>query len=134
MLKNWLKNVKTSGCYEQVMMLPSFLWEQAVRCLRSIGTVIFIYGCPNTIIIIYSYPSVSSLLLHFPDSKGILLDCGEGTLGQLYRQFGVDTPSVLRNIHCVFISHIHADHHMGLSKLLSKRRKVSIPPYNACIF
>ncbi|GJJ16137.1 hypothetical protein Clacol_010417 [Clathrus columnatus] len=72
------------------------------------------------------YRNVSSLLIHFPDSRGILLDCGEGTFGQLHRQFGTATPTVLRNIQCIFISHIHADHHMGLSKLLSKRRKATV--------
>lgn len=79
------------------------------------------------------YRNVSSLLLRYPNGKSILLDCGEGTLGQLYRQFGVDAPSVLQNVHCVFISHIHADHHMGLSKLLSKRRKL-IPSCTSPIY
>ena len=41
------------------------------------------------------------------------MDCGEGTVGQLYRYYGVPRVyEVLRNITAVFISHLHADHHM----------------------
>ena len=42
----------------------------------------------------------------------ILLDCGEGTYGQLYRHYGNSIDSVMRSLACVFISHIHADHHL----------------------
>ena len=69
---------------------------------------------------------VSSLLIQIPCSGSILLDCGEGTVGQLRRHFGEESPSILRDLRCVFISHIHGDHHMGLSKLLSQRRKVGL--------
>jgi phosphoribosyl 1,2-cyclic phosphodiesterase len=46
------------------------------------------------------------------------------------RQFGIDdeNPSNIRNIlgdlRCIFVSHSHADHMIGVSRLLSKRRKV----------
>ncbi|GLT45127.1 hypothetical protein SLA2020_189800 [Shorea laevis] len=58
-------------------------------------------------------------------SKGsLLLDCGEGTLGQLKRRYGIDgandTVSV-RNLKSVWISHIHADHHTGLPRVLALR-------------
>ena len=47
-----------------------------------------------------------------PDSY-ILLDCGEGTAGQLYRHYGDEaTANILRNLKAIFISHMHADHHM----------------------
>lgn len=42
----------------------------------------------------------------------ILLDCGEGTYGQLYRHYGKYVDRVLLQLKCVFISHIHADHHL----------------------
>jgi ribonuclease Z len=71
---------------------------------------------------------VSSLIVQIPGSGSVLLDCGEGTLGQLRRHFGDNASSVLRDIRCIFISHIHGDHHMGLSKLLSQRRKVGLKP------
>ena len=46
------------------------------------------------------------------NSSSILLDCGEGTLGQLYRHYGRDMDCVINNINCIFVSHIHADHHL----------------------
>ena len=78
----------------------------------------------------------------------MLLDCGEGTLGQLWRKFGpavkilVDvrascfpphksmwtlshafSPSglYLQSLDLVWISHMHADHHLGLMKFLEQR-------------
>lgn len=59
---------------------------------------------------------------------GMLLDVGEGTVGQLYRTFGVETPSVLEQLHAIWISHPHADHHLGLPHLLHERRKFVSEP------
>ncbi|KAF8579988.1 Metallo-hydrolase/oxidoreductase [Ramaria rubella] len=73
------------------------------------------------------YRNVSALIVQIPGSGNILLDCGEGTMGQLRRHFGEKTTSVLRDIKCIFISHLHGDHHMGISKVLSQRRKLEPP-------
>lgn len=51
----------------------------------------------------------------------MLLDCGEDTYGQLYRNYDKDTPDLLRKMNSVFISHLHADHHLGLYGILEKR-------------
>jgi ribonuclease Z len=73
------------------------------------------------------YRNVSGTLLHLPKDAGyILLDCGEGTYGQLCRRFGKDIDEVIRNIRCIFISHIHGDHHMGMARLLSERLKLDV--------
>lgn len=45
-----------------------------------------------------------------PD-KSVLLDCGEGTFGQLCRHYGQQIDRVLCNLTAVFVSHLHADHH-----------------------
>ena len=51
---------------------------------------------------------------------GILLDCGEGTLGQLHRLLGAaGVARALATLRCVWISHLHADHHLGLARLLA---------------
>lgn len=69
-----------------------------------------------------------------PGYGNILLDAGEGTWGQLSRQFGVDPTApgnvweVLRNMKCIFLSHIHGDHHMGVAQVLVKRRQVGFLP------
>ena len=51
------------------------------------------------------------------------MDCGEGTYGQLVRLFGLAKSNhVLSNLEAVYISHIHADHHIGLIGVLQGRR------------
>lgn len=53
---------------------------------------------------------------------GLLLDCGEGTLGQLRRRYGAGgARAALASLAAVWISHIHADHHAGLPGLLLAR-------------
>lgn len=42
----------------------------------------------------------------------MLLDCGENTYGQLYRHYYDETPEMLRRLKVVFVSHLHADHHL----------------------
>jgi len=47
------------------------------------------------------------------DNDSMLLDCGENTLGQLYRHFGgANIVAVLEKLRAVFVSHLHADHHL----------------------
>lgn len=71
---------------------------------------------------------VLSTLIKTP-SGNILLDSGEGTTGQLTRRFGRggagDVTDVLRDLKCIFVSHVHGDHHIGLAKLLRQRKLVS---------
>jgi len=48
------------------------------------------------------------------DNDSMLLDCGENTLGQLYRHFGsADIVTILERLRAVFVSHLHADHHLA---------------------
>lgn len=52
------------------------------------------------------------------------MDCGEGTYGQLVRFFGPNKSSeVLANINAIYVSHLHADHHIGLIGLLQGRKQ-----------
>ncbi|KAL5575197.1 hypothetical protein UlMin_016896 [Ulmus minor] len=69
------------------------------------------------------YRNVSSIHINLFSKGGLLLDCGEGTLGQLKRRYGVDgADEVVRGLRCIWISHIHADHHTGLARILALRR------------
>lgn len=43
----------------------------------------------------------------------ILLDVGEGTCGQIIRFYGNEAASVFRKIKGIYLSHMHADHHIG---------------------
>ncbi|CDO56641.1 hypothetical protein DV113_004460 [Geotrichum candidum] len=58
---------------------------------------------------------VSTLVRVKPgERKSILFDCGEATIGNLRRLFGVDESiKVLRELQILYLSHLHADHHLG---------------------
>ncbi|ORX60973.1 hypothetical protein BCR36DRAFT_341049 [Piromyces finnis] len=68
------------------------------------------------------YRNVSSTIILSKRNGHILLDAGEGTLGQICRHFGLNKTmkEILPEIRMIFVSHIHADHHLGLMNILSK--------------
>ncbi|KAL4658257.1 zinc phosphodiesterase ELAC protein 2 isoform X2 [Arapaima gigas] len=67
--------------------------------------------------------NVSATLLNVSSAQSILLDCGEGTFGQLCRHYGNDVDDLLTKLSTIFISHMHADHHTGLLQLLFQRER-----------
>ncbi|XP_015735579.1 zinc phosphodiesterase ELAC protein 2 [Coturnix japonica] len=67
--------------------------------------------------------NVSSTLVNTSSTRSLLLDCGEGTFGQLCRHYGEQVDQVLCNIVAVFVSHMHTDHHSGLVNILMERRR-----------
>ncbi len=70
------------------------------------------------------YRNVTGILLQNKDAS-MLMDCGESSLGQLYKRFGKsETEDILRSLSCIWISHIHADHHMGLASIIGARSRV----------
>lgn len=65
------------------------------------------------------YRNVSATLLRMPGYGYYLFDCGENTMGQLRRMYGDEAlAEVLSNMRMVWISHLHADHHLGTLSLL----------------
>lgn len=67
------------------------------------------------------YRNVSSTLIRVPGIGNYLLDCGEGTLGQIVRLFGQEeAANILRDLKCIVISHLHADHHLGATSLIKR--------------
>ncbi|VFR03264.1 unnamed protein product [Cuscuta campestris] len=69
------------------------------------------------------YRNVSSIYINLFSKGGLLLDCGEGTLGQMRRRFGImGADKAVSDLSCIWISHIHADHHAGLARILTRRR------------
>lgn len=65
------------------------------------------------------YRNVSATLIRVPGIGNYLLDCGEGTLGQIRRLFSAEEAAdILRNLRCIVISHVHADHHMGTPSVI----------------
>lgn len=69
------------------------------------------------------YRNVSATLLRVPGCGSYLLDCGENTLGQLKRVYGdEDLKEVLRDLKLIWISHLHADHHLGTVSVIKAWR------------
>ncbi|KAL2270457.1 hypothetical protein VTJ83DRAFT_2641 [Remersonia thermophila] len=74
------------------------------------------------------YRNVSSTLIRVPGWGSYLLDCGENTLGQLRRAFGhAGADDVLRDLRAIYISHAHADHHLGTIRVIGRWRRVADP-------
>ncbi|KAF3481098.1 tRNA endonuclease [Arthroderma uncinatum] len=70
-------------------------------------------SCPS------KYRNVSGTLLRVPGHGNYLLDAGEGTLGQLKRIFGPEElKEVFRELKAIWISHLHADHHLGTTSVI----------------
>ncbi|KAI1325207.1 beta-lactamase-like protein [Xylariaceae sp. FL0255] len=64
------------------------------------------------------YRNVSATLVRVPGYGNYLLDAGENTIGQMRRVFGDELPSVLRDLKAIWISHLHADHHLGTVSII----------------
>lgn len=59
----------------------------------------------------------------------LLLDCGESSYSQLLLHFGnEDIGRALSELSAILITHMHADHHLGLLKVLEERRKYTTSP------
>lgn len=69
--------------------------------------------------------NVSSILIQTAAEAFVLLDCGEGTYGQIVRLYGKErTREIMRQLQAVYVSHLHADHHIGLIALLKERQEL----------
>lgn len=72
------------------------------------------------------YRNVSSTLIRVPGYGSYLLDCGENTLGQLRRAYGYEgAEKILSELRCIFISHMHADHHLGTMSIIDSWQKAT---------
>lgn len=61
----------------------------------------------------------SAILLQTEGKHSMLLDAGEGSIGQLRRKFGsAGVDEVLRSLQCVWLSHKHADHVLGMLSII----------------
>lgn len=73
--------------------------------------------------------NTSGILLRISETSSIILDCGEGTLTQIMRFYNkTEAHKVLASIKAIYVSHLHADHHMGLIGLLKARQWVTKDP------
>ncbi|RKO92087.1 beta-lactamase-like protein [Blyttiomyces helicus] len=64
------------------------------------------------------YRNVSSTHVTLPYGN-LLFDAGEATLGQLSRHYGpAGTQTILASLKLIFVSHLHADHHLDVNWIL----------------
>lgn len=114
------KTLRMQDSIKPSSVLPSLLkTNHFVRPASADDAVVTILGTSSSTPSIHR--SCSSILVQTLRDGNYLLDCGEGTLQQLYRCFGrSETRNILRNMNAVFISHAHCDHHMGVISILNE--------------
>ncbi|KAF2625023.1 hypothetical protein BU25DRAFT_493305 [Macroventuria anomochaeta] len=65
------------------------------------------------------YRNVSATLVRVPGVGNYLFDAGENTMGQLQRVFPPEElTQILRKLRVIWISHLHADHHLGTASVI----------------
>lgn len=72
--------------------------------------------------------NTSAIWIDLSENHSILLDCAEGTLGQMIRLFDQELDEKLKKLKAVYVSHLHADHHLGLMSILQRRKQVTDEP------
>ncbi|XP_014614352.1 PREDICTED: ribonuclease Z, mitochondrial [Polistes canadensis] len=73
--------------------------------------------------------NTSAIFVRINESSSILLDCSEGTLSQIARVYGLAKLNhILSTIKAIYVSHMHADHHLGLIGIILARAKVTKEP------
>ncbi|KAJ6256056.1 hypothetical protein Dda_9148 [Drechslerella dactyloides] len=67
------------------------------------------------------YRNVSATIVTIPQVGHLLLDCGEATLNQMRRTYGDSgLQDFMKNLKILYISHLHADHHLGTVSVLKR--------------
>lgn len=93
------------------------------RCITTLSagkTVVRFFGTGAAIP--GKHRNVSGIMIDLFERGGILLDCGEGTWGQMVRLMGLKRAQrAVTSLRIIFISHMHADHHLGLLSVLHWR-------------
>lgn len=127
--------LNTSGCLaranqvlEKCKLLP---YTNDLNTNHCIGGEILFTGTGSAVPC--KHRNVSGIYVRMENGNSMLLDVGEGTIGQLlrakqhqkYRGIGEESLAVvLKNIKAVWISHPHADHHLGIIRLLEERTRL----------
>ncbi|KAH6849688.1 hypothetical protein B0I37DRAFT_369596 [Chaetomium sp. MPI-CAGE-AT-0009] len=116
--------MKLAKVAQKAVLEPDFLAEveRSQQDLPSPWTLIVPLGTGSAMP--SKYRNVSATLIRVPNWGSYILDCGENTLGQLRRAFGYQgADKILRDLRAIYISHAHADHHLGTVSVISRWRE-----------
>lgn len=120
---------ESKAAAEAVNVYKKFLEEQESKSSKLTPRLNFL-GTSSAVA--SKYRNVSSYLLELNDRSCIIVDCGEGTYGQMRVLFGDERcADMLINLKAVFITHAHQDHMNGLYTIIIRRyeafRRKGIP-------
>jgi len=110
-----------------------YFWELVLQSRPSIAMVflLFLFLFSFCVLAVsrfklFSIPSVSSIYLKIHGQGSLLMDCGEGSYGQLELRYGTKKLEEIltKELKAVMISHIHADHHLGIIRILAERERL----------
>ncbi|EFJ22319.1 hypothetical protein SELMODRAFT_416540 [Selaginella moellendorffii] len=75
------------------------------------------------------YRGSSGVLLRLRGSAAMLLDAGEGVLGQIFRSYGeAKALEAVNSIECLWLSHKHADHVLGAVAIVCSQARERTKP------
>ncbi|EDO15632.1 hypothetical protein Kpol_489p13 [Vanderwaltozyma polyspora DSM 70294] len=89
------------------------------------------------------YRNVVSTLIKVPyinkdnsiENRCVLLDAGENTLGTILRMFSsIDCKKLFKDLKMIYLSHLHADHHLGIISILEEWYKYNQEDKDAIIY
>lgn len=74
----------------------------------------------------------ASAIFYVNNQRGILMDCAEGSYGQLCDHFlsPEKINDAILKTKVIFITHIHGDHQLGMLKILQERDNLMKQPDN----
>ncbi|AOW00583.1 beta-lactamase-like protein [Yarrowia lipolytica] len=98
--------------------------DGTLKCKAELLTLGTGSACPS------KYRNVAGLIMRVPRADGsftgVVMDCGEGTYGTLTRMYSPEAClQIMREIKMIYISHLHADHHLGTPTFIEQWLKAN---------
>lgn len=102
-------------------------WAEAMGAHADVEVIVLGTGSSHP----SKYRNVSGTLVRVPGWGSLLLDCGEGSLNTMRRMFPQDQlDEILLDLRMIWISHLHADHHLGTTSMIKAWNRVRMKHAN----